>query len=448
MPADRPDLQALVENPRESLQVEVKDWIDVRDNVARAKIARHIAALANHGGGYLIFGFKDQTLEPNPNGPSSLDSFTRDEISSIVKRYLVPTFQCEVHHIESTTTKIVHPVIWVPSHGAVPICTKADGPADENGKHQGIRISTYYIRSTGPESIPIPTPDAWRALIHRCVVHERETLLSAINSLVRAPAEPNPTEALKEWHARGEARFLELAKTHKVFEDILKKRVHLSYAIQISDEHRLQPGKMTGILHFINQDLNNFVQGPGPFYVFSNEPPKLVQDIRDGDPRGEFLECAIWEDMPYLFGRTEFWRVSSDGKATYIRPFWEDRAPRPDLPDGWFSPLFLVRALAELTRHAYLFAQQFPSVHTVEFRCEWIGLQERAIWHPGIRGFFYYDGQIARSDRAITVAEALPTELLVDWPKTVSELGAPVLRLFNPGADFSPEWVAQQNLAV
>jgi hypothetical protein len=211
---------------------------------------------------------------------------------------------------------------------------------------------------------------------------------------------------------------------------------------------RLQPGKMTGILHFINQDLNNFVQGPGPFYVFSNEPPKLVQDIRDGDPRGEFLECAIWEDMPYLFGRTQFWRVSFDGKATYIRPFWEDRAPRPDLPDGWFSPLFLVRALAELTRHAYLFAQQFPSVHTVEFRCEWIGLQERAIWHPGIRGFFYYDGQIARSDRAITVAEALPTELLVDWPKTVSELGAPVLRLFNPGADFSPEWVAQQNLAV
>jgi hypothetical protein len=30
---------------------------------------------------------------------------------------------------------------------------------------------------------------------------------------------------------------------------------------------RLQPGKMTGILHFINQDLNNFVQGPGPVKI-------------------------------------------------------------------------------------------------------------------------------------------------------------------------------------
>lgn len=50
MAADRPDLQALVENPRESREVEIKDWIDLKDNVARANIARHIAALANHGG--------------------------------------------------------------------------------------------------------------------------------------------------------------------------------------------------------------------------------------------------------------------------------------------------------------------------------------------------------------------------------------------------------------
>ena len=46
MAADRPDLQALVENPRESLEVEIKDWIDLKDNVVRANIARHIAALA------------------------------------------------------------------------------------------------------------------------------------------------------------------------------------------------------------------------------------------------------------------------------------------------------------------------------------------------------------------------------------------------------------------
>jgi hypothetical protein len=37
MPADRPDLQALVENPREALEVEIKDWMDRRlENGANA----------------------------------------------------------------------------------------------------------------------------------------------------------------------------------------------------------------------------------------------------------------------------------------------------------------------------------------------------------------------------------------------------------------------------
>jgi hypothetical protein len=41
--------------------------------------------------------------------------------------------------------------------------------------------------------------------------------------------------------------------------------VNLSYAIQTSDGDHLQPGKMKEILHVINQELNNFIRGPGPF---------------------------------------------------------------------------------------------------------------------------------------------------------------------------------------
>jgi hypothetical protein len=75
------------------------------------------------------------------------------------------------------------------------------------------------------------------------------------------------------------------------------------------NDFEFNPGKSTEILGLINQELNNFIQGPGPFYIYANEPPKLVQDIHNGEPRGEFLESAIWEDMPYTFTRTEFWRV-------------------------------------------------------------------------------------------------------------------------------------------
>jgi hypothetical protein len=147
MPGDRPDLQDLVENPPEVLDVELKDWMDLNDRVARAHIARHIAALANHGGGYLVFGFRDDRT-PNPALPFQLETFGRDNISSIVKRFLMPTFQCEVDFITSSAG-ITHPVVWVPSHGAAPICSKADGPQDARGRPQGVNINTYYIRAPG-----------------------------------------------------------------------------------------------------------------------------------------------------------------------------------------------------------------------------------------------------------------------------------------------------------
>jgi hypothetical protein len=54
------------------------------DKHPKAKIARHIAALANHGGGYLVFGFRDDRA-PNPSPPFQLESFSRDNISSIIR---------------------------------------------------------------------------------------------------------------------------------------------------------------------------------------------------------------------------------------------------------------------------------------------------------------------------------------------------------------------------
>jgi hypothetical protein len=214
MPGDRPDLQDLVENPPEVLDVELKDWMDIaNDRVAQAKIARHLAELANHGGGYLLFGFHDNRA-PNLALSFPLKTFERDSISSIVKRYLTPTFQCEVDFITSRAGT-THPVVWVPSHGAVPVCSKADGPPDAKGRPQGINIATYYIRAPGPQSVPITAPEQWEPLVRRCIVHERTTLVGMFDSLLRAPPPPSPTDALKRWHERADARFIDLARKRK-----------------------------------------------------------------------------------------------------------------------------------------------------------------------------------------------------------------------------------------
>jgi predicted HTH transcriptional regulator len=63
---DNLELRDLVEAPRERLDAEYKAWLNLSDNESRAKIARHICALANFGGGYLVFGIND---DMTPSGP-------------------------------------------------------------------------------------------------------------------------------------------------------------------------------------------------------------------------------------------------------------------------------------------------------------------------------------------------------------------------------------------
>lgn len=65
------DLSALVTAGSEDLDVEYKTWMDTSQNEVRAKLARHLAALANHGGGSLVFGVDDTTRKPQ--GSTILD---------------------------------------------------------------------------------------------------------------------------------------------------------------------------------------------------------------------------------------------------------------------------------------------------------------------------------------------------------------------------------------
>ncbi len=82
------DLSELVSGRSEDLGVEYKAWVDTSQASVRAKLARHIAALANHGGGYLVFGVDDSTREPM--GETTLDrrNFSQDTLAGIVRRYL------------------------------------------------------------------------------------------------------------------------------------------------------------------------------------------------------------------------------------------------------------------------------------------------------------------------------------------------------------------------
>ncbi|HLJ39638.1 MAG TPA: RNA-binding domain-containing protein, partial [Steroidobacteraceae bacterium] len=182
------EVRELISRRRETPRVELKQWMPLSETLVRAKLARHLAALCNYGGGYLIFGFCDDGTA-DPAQPGDLSEFTSDKIASIVDKYLTPAFHCEVSTVQLPDGEVCV-VVKVPPHGSVPVCTKAAGPHDPKGNPQGVDKGRYYTRVNGPKSEPIETPEQWAPIIRRCVLNERHDLLNGIAALLKAPPAP------------------------------------------------------------------------------------------------------------------------------------------------------------------------------------------------------------------------------------------------------------------
>src|SRR5437660_11847382 len=63
------DVQDLVDAPCRALEVEYKSWRNLDNAEDAAELARDIAALAHHGGGFVGFGFNARTLAPDHTDP-------------------------------------------------------------------------------------------------------------------------------------------------------------------------------------------------------------------------------------------------------------------------------------------------------------------------------------------------------------------------------------------
>jgi hypothetical protein len=62
MEVDVARIQDLIQQPQESLSVELKAWFEPDQPEGIAKIVKTCLALRNHGGGYMVIGFDNNTL--------------------------------------------------------------------------------------------------------------------------------------------------------------------------------------------------------------------------------------------------------------------------------------------------------------------------------------------------------------------------------------------------
>jgi hypothetical protein len=442
--------QEYVDAPNETLDVEYKSWLDLVDNnEARADLARHICAMANHGGGVIVFGFNDGDLSyAGPNKHPKV-IFTRDLISGIAKRYLEPAPQCDLFILKSAAGND-HPVVVVPPHGVAPVCAKAGGP-EVNGKPQGIVFGTHYTRKTGPASAAVTSSADWAPIIRRCAMADRSAVLASISAALHGAsqsASPDTSVKLKSWHEAARKAFLASIANRQEFEQATKAYWQASYAIETSDGEKLSHGELVETLRQINNEVHDLVRtGWSMFHPFTRPEiaPVFATDPAVGEE--DFLECAMARDTRPVFHQADFWRVSTDGLATIVRPHWEDDpayARYGKAVGSFLSPQLQARQVAEVVRHARGLSERFNSPTIVHFRIEWTGLARREIYH--VMGT-WLPGNVSSQDQRVVTSSVPATDLAGQWLNVVATLTAPVIRLFMTHWSMDQQWVRNQQPA-
>ena len=433
------ELFELLNTPIERIDVEYKSWIDLNDRKIRADLARHISALSNIGGGYIIFGIDDSGKSCGP-APTTF-KIDHDIVAAIAKKYLEPSLHCDVLIVKSLAS-VEYSIIRVPPHGATPICAKANGP-EVNGKITGIVAGAYYLRKPGPESIQIVTAADWRDVIRRCALHDRTAILAAVTAALSGisttPPSMDTARLLEKWAAAANSDYLTRINDASFTIPLRDCRIQLSYFIESETEESLHAENLIDVLREVGGEVDQHVKsGWSLFHVFMTNPLapywKSNPEIEDD----EFLESnAMSPDQPYGF---DLWRVSPKGQATVIREYWEDTQEFGFVPRAALNPQLMARVLGELVRHAEAFGGRFSAPEYVQFRCEWRGLNGRRLVGRG--GMPFHAGQ-ANTDYVVTTGRWAIGTLASEMAEIVAKLGGKVTRAFNWNG-FTPQWISNE----
>jgi len=153
-------IQALVQRPGESLTIEIKRWIDPDQLQGKVILVRAALALRNYGGGYIVIGFDNDTLEPDRNNvpPDVRGLFHIDKIQGLISHYASEPFEVVVEFPERDGQ--LYPVIVVPPGVKTPVAVKSDLRVGNDPPL--LRADSVYIRSLNANNTPSSTIATWK----------------------------------------------------------------------------------------------------------------------------------------------------------------------------------------------------------------------------------------------------------------------------------------------
>lgn len=343
MDIDSSRIQELIKRPGESLSVELKRWIDPDSLDGIAKIVKTALALRNHGGGYLIIGFDNKTLNPDTeNVPKNVrEKFHIDKIQGLVSRFASEPFEVIVEFPKKE--KQEYPVIIIPPDIKTPVASKSE-LVDKKG-HKLIKVDKVYVRSLRANNTPSTTEATWKdwSKIVEVCFDNREAdigrflrrhlgglspeIVREFASAISQKTEPEPTleDLLRRYLQESEERYESV-----ILERNLKLPEHGAWEVALLFIGGVPP-------HSANRDFLNLLDSNNPAYTGW---PVWLDSRGFGDQNSRpFVIEGVWESMVVSLGtgwsdQVDFMRLDPNGRFYLRRALQDDisasqRAPEP-----------------------------------------------------------------------------------------------------------------------
>ncbi|HEX5763153.1 MAG TPA: hypothetical protein VFY04_08530 [Solirubrobacterales bacterium] len=435
-----PRLADFLRSPRETQDRELKRWLDLSEPANRGKVARHLMALANFGGGWLQFGFKEEsdgsfaherTECPDPS------RYSTDAVNAIVRRHAEPRFHCEVHWQSCNEgCPGPHALIRVPGGDKVPIVCSKGGPGPKNDPEKG----AVYDRLPGPESSKIIEPNHWHDLLERCLQARHDALVESVRDaiellgrrgLARALGAEvgSPTsdgdDVLGKWTADSRVRLDQLLHEQSEYARLYEQGWwSVSYAVDPPPDPPLQLRRLKDL---ILSTAGRETGWPAWRWPSSSEhQPRLNDDV---------IECWMAGGVFTDAAHADFWRASTKGLFYLLRGYDEDAiaelSPRHSsiAPGSMLDPGIAVWRIGECVLHAERMCRQL-NAEKVHFDIRWEGLSGRriSVLEPARRDYWSGPSQDDNASVRLTIDRDLISSTL---PKIVHELTTPLFVHFD-----------------
>ena len=371
-------LRRLVDNPQESLAVELKRWIDPSTDDGREKIAKACLALYNNNGGHLLVGMKDDGAPDTDNVPSDVRAtFSADSIQAIVSKFSYTPFEVTVDYVERDGQE--YPAVSVPCGVATPAVAKS-----ELGS---IHPDEVYVRSlTSNNTVSSTTPKRrdWDRLIKTCLDNREADIGAFFRRHLGISADIDTLRAAFSLPATLEERVTRFLDEGRERYEVLNKESnhpdvgHVEIGI-IIDGPRDQAFRADQ--SFLNRLQNHRPSHTGwpPFvYIHNSREPDLNPYVSDG----------AWEanmhSPPFGMGPStlDFWRMYPDGRFYTLRALEDDMISDRVERFSRLDPILHLRRIAEAISVGLSFADAmgYELAETqVAFAFRWTRLSGRQL---------------------------------------------------------------------